>query len=327
VTSPTVPVLLYHSVSDQPGSGRFAPQVVPPAALQRDLEAIASHGKRGVPVHELLGSLDAGLPLEGLVGLSFDDGFLDFYEVALPILSRFGFRATLYVPTAFVGKSVSWAPGPDARRPTMSWGHLRDCAAAGTEIGSHGVSHVPLDVLAPSEAMAELTRSRQQLEDELGVPVQSLAYPHGYASPRLARRVRDAGYRSACVIGHRPWRTDRPRTAITRILVRAVPAGHHPAFDPPAAVLVEGVLKQFATPPWRLARRASRYALRLSARSAGDRNSGDRNSGDRNSGDRDAGDRDAGDRNSGDRDAGGHNAGAACGEPPTNAAQPATARS
>jgi peptidoglycan/xylan/chitin deacetylase (PgdA/CDA1 family) len=255
VTSPKVPVLLYHSVSEQSGSGRFASQVVPPATLQRDLETIALHGRRGVTVHELLDAVDQGLPLGDLVGLSFDDGFLDFYEIALPILSGFGFRATLYVPTAFVGKSASWVPGPDGQRRTLSWAHLRDCAAAGTEIGSHGVSHIPLDVLSPREAMAELVDSRQQLEDNLRLPVCSLAYPHGYTSPHLARVVCEAGYDSACVIGHRPWRTDRPRTAISRILARSGPKSRKPIFDPPAAVVVEGALKQLATPSWRFARR------------------------------------------------------------------------
>jgi peptidoglycan/xylan/chitin deacetylase (PgdA/CDA1 family) len=191
-----------------------------------------------------------------LVALSFDDGFLDFYDVALPILSGFGFRATLYVPTAFIGKSAAWVPRSDSQLRTLSWGQLRDCAAAGTEIGSHGVNHIPLDVLSPRQAMTELVGSRQQLEDNLGLPVRSLAYPHGYASPRLARAVREAGYSSACVIGHRPWRTDRPRTAISRILVRPESGSRRPSFDPPAVVLIEGMLKQLATPSWRLARRA-----------------------------------------------------------------------
>jgi peptidoglycan/xylan/chitin deacetylase (PgdA/CDA1 family) len=209
-------------------------------------------------VNELLDAVDQGLPVEDLVGLSFDDGFLDFYDVALPILSGFGVKATLYVPTSFIGKSASWVPGPDGQLRTLSWSHLRDCAAAGTEIGSHGVSHVPLDVLSPREAMTELVGSRQQLEDNLGLPVRSLAYPHGYASPRLARAVCEAGYDSACVIGHRPWRTDRPRTAISRILVRPGYGSRRPSFDPPAAVLIEGALKRLATPSWRLARRVGR---------------------------------------------------------------------
>ena len=264
-----MPVLLYHSVSDQPGSGRFASQVVPPATLQRDLETIALHGKRGVTVYELLDTLDQGLPLEDLVGLSFDDGFLDFYDVALPILSGFGFKATLYVPTAFVGKSASWVVGPDSQLRTLSWGHLRDCAAAGTEIGSHGVSHVPLDVLSPREAMAELADSRQELEDHLGLPVRSLAYPHGYTSPHLARAVCEAGYKSACVIGHRPWPTDRPRTAISRILVRPGLGSRRPSFDPPAAVRIEGALKRLATPSWRFARRVGRPVRPLVPRDRG----------------------------------------------------------
>ena len=80
----------------------------------------------------------------------------------------------------------------------MSRGELRALHGAGIEIGAHSVTHPDLSTLTYEEAKAELERSKRELEEMLGAPVEVAAYPYGRASAETVRAARDAGFRAAC---------------------------------------------------------------------------------------------------------------------------------
>ncbi len=120
------------------------------------------------------------------IALTFDDGYDDAANIALPILQRSGFRATFYIVTNFVGK-----PG------YMTWEQIELLRDSGMEIGSHTLNHRDLAVLSKEKAQEEITRSRQILEERLGVPVVSFCYPIGSYSPEVANLVQLAGYTNA----------------------------------------------------------------------------------------------------------------------------------
>ena len=158
------------------------------------------------------GSDHAAWPARPVV-ITFDDGTLDFWEHALPVLERVGFTATLFVVTGYVGGRSSWDRDlgePD--RPLMSWDQIRRLHGQGFEFGSHTHNHRPLTELSEEQARQELTRSRQALEDRLGVAPQFLAYPRGLYDDRHKRLARETGYAGACsVILHWRdlWRSER----------------------------------------------------------------------------------------------------------------------
>jgi peptidoglycan/xylan/chitin deacetylase (PgdA/CDA1 family) len=197
--SPGVPVLTYHSVSDDPPASTRALSVRP-SRLAAQLRFLRDHGFVGLTFGDLCRRVRAGVPLpERPVVLTFDDGYADTHETALPLLVEHGFPATTFVTTGWLRDA-----GPDAAgRPldrTMCWSQVRELADAGIEVAAHSHSHAQLDQLGDRDLTAELARSKVLLEDRLGTEVPSLAYPFGYSSPRVRDLVVMTGYRQAAAV-------------------------------------------------------------------------------------------------------------------------------
>ncbi|MGH9101640.1 MAG: polysaccharide deacetylase family protein [Acidimicrobiales bacterium] len=196
----SIPILLYHSVSDDP-PGWIAPFNVTPAQLREHLDLVRSAGATTITISGAVEALSRGEPLPPRpVVLSFDDGFRDWSEVAVPAMAERAMTASLYLTTG----ALEGSPSPCATRlppaRMLSWGELRDIRAAGFELGAHSHTHPELDVIRPGAAMEELTRPKALLEDALSAPVTSYAYPHGFATPAVTEMARRAGYSSACAV-------------------------------------------------------------------------------------------------------------------------------
>lgn len=192
-----VPILLYHSVSDHP-SPTIADFTISPSTFSRHLETIAENAASVLTVSEYVAAREGHVLPDRPVIITFDDGYADFYDHALPALEAAGLRSTLYVTTGFLegrpGLRVEHRP----RDRLLSWSQLHELIDRGVEIGAHSHSHFQLDTLNRPAAWYEITRCKTLLEDELQAPVSTFAYPHGHASPMLRRLVREAGYTSAC---------------------------------------------------------------------------------------------------------------------------------
>jgi peptidoglycan/xylan/chitin deacetylase (PgdA/CDA1 family) len=222
-----VPILMYHSISEQPPAAT-APLAVPPGAFAEQMALLDDRGFTPIPLSGLpirrSGEVraDRSAPAAGRpVVITFDDGYADLHENALPILERHGFTATAFVTTGWLADAGAHAAGRPPDR-TLSWGQVREVAAHGVEIGAHAHSHPQLDQLAGAPLYDELTCSRGLLEDALGVPVQAMAYPYGYSSARVRRAALHTGYRRACAVANEiadPARHDR--LALPRLTVRA----------------------------------------------------------------------------------------------------------
>jgi peptidoglycan/xylan/chitin deacetylase (PgdA/CDA1 family) len=197
-----VPMLMYHSIAAD-SSPQFRPFAVTPTAFAAQMAALESAGHTALTVSDftrLATGPSDGWP-ERPVVLTFDDAFSDFYETALPILQSHHFRATLYVPTRYIGSTSRWLSREgEGRRSMMTWSALHEVSDSQIEIGSHSISHPQLDLLSPDEAVREVTEPKHVLEQQLQVAVDSFAYPFGYWSPAVRRLVKDAGYVSACAV-------------------------------------------------------------------------------------------------------------------------------
>jgi peptidoglycan/xylan/chitin deacetylase (PgdA/CDA1 family) len=154
------------------------------------------------------------------VVVTIDDGVADFYMGALPVLTRYGFPATLYVTTGFVGGTSRWLSGVgEGLRPMLTWSQIADVQASGIECGAHSRSHPQLDILARAAARDEIVHCKSELEHQLGRQVATFAYPHGYYSAAVRRLVQEAGYSSACAVKHAMSATTDDRFALARIIV------------------------------------------------------------------------------------------------------------
>jgi peptidoglycan/xylan/chitin deacetylase (PgdA/CDA1 family) len=133
------------------------------------------------------------------VALTFDDGYRGLLDHALPVLERFGFRATFFLVSDRVGGTNAWdAQHGDAPRALMSWDEAAGLLARGMEIGAHSRTHPFLPDLPDRVLEDEVRRSKETIEDRLGRPVRYFAYPHGLLDERCRRSVMAAGYAGAC---------------------------------------------------------------------------------------------------------------------------------
>jgi peptidoglycan/xylan/chitin deacetylase (PgdA/CDA1 family) len=207
---PDALVLCYHAVSERwPAS-----LSVTPDALERQLATLGRMGFRGSTFRRLV----AGAPDGRSVALTFDDAYLSVLELAKPLLDAAGFPATVFVTTDFPGEPDrpmawdgidGWLGGPHEHelRP-MSWAQITALADGEWEIGSHTRSHPRLTSLADDALARELGESRATLEEHLGRPCTTLAYPYGDHDERVVRAAGAAGYAAA---GTLPGRLPRAR--------------------------------------------------------------------------------------------------------------------
>jgi peptidoglycan/xylan/chitin deacetylase (PgdA/CDA1 family) len=191
------PVLMYHSISPStaPDPHRLR---VHPDRLDRHLRLLRRLGLRGVGLTELLRAQERGAAGR-LVALTFDDGYTDFVEHAMPLLERHGMRATLYVVAGRMSGTNEWDTGP--RLDVMGPEQVRRVAAAGHEVGSHTLTHARLAGADPGTLTDEVATSRRVLEDVLQDDVVSFCYPYGAYDVAAADAVQAAGYDNGCVIG------------------------------------------------------------------------------------------------------------------------------
>jgi peptidoglycan/xylan/chitin deacetylase (PgdA/CDA1 family) len=214
VTAEPIPVLLYHSVSRHPSSW-IAPFTVDPGTFRRHLDLIAGAGRTALTVSALRAGIAGGQMPARPVLITFDDGFADTLEVAAPLLAGRGLPATVYLTTGFLGGR---SPGGDAM---LSWAGVAELGASGCELGAHSATHPQLDTLPRRLVHHEVAACKARLEEHLGAPVPSFAYPHGYSTPWIRRLVAEVGYQSACAVRNTfSSRADAP-FAIARLMITA----------------------------------------------------------------------------------------------------------
>ena len=214
------PVLLYHSVRDQP-TGQFGPYTVSRSQLATHLEQVTDLGFSTLTVGQLIAQRAAGQPLpERTAVITFDDGFADFADNAWPELTQRGLAATLYVTAGTVGRRSEWlTPLGAGDLAMLDRSQLRDLAADGCEIGAHSMSHPQLDCLTRPAATAEIRQSKDVLEQALGQTVDTFAYPHGYHNKAVKQLVAAAGYTSAAAVRNALSPADDDAFALARVTV------------------------------------------------------------------------------------------------------------
>ncbi len=178
-----VPILMYHHVSSAPPATELNYGLtVTDQDFTAQLTYLRDHGYHTVSELQIFDALYRHKPLPAKpVMLTFDDGYLDNYTDALPILKRFHDHGEFNIISAYVGTTLGV-------NSYMTWPQLRALVAAGMDIGSHTVDHQDLGTLSEDKIRFELRDSRNVLQQMLHIPVQWLAYPSGqpFASESVA---------------------------------------------------------------------------------------------------------------------------------------------
>jgi peptidoglycan/xylan/chitin deacetylase (PgdA/CDA1 family) len=199
-------ILFYHRISDDRDE-----LAVRPSRFREQMDYLASQSYRVVDVVEAADLLDRGELFTKTIGLSFDDGFLDLAEQALPLLAERGFRATVFVSPAVVD---GWARFNWYRDqpPVLGWDEIVELDREGTlAFEAHTLTHPNLLTLRDAAAKEEIMGSKIALEAHVGRPVQAFAYPSGLFGVRERELVAAAGFRVAvsCEPGPNSRGTDR----------------------------------------------------------------------------------------------------------------------
>jgi len=138
-------------------------------------------------------------PFVRMAVITFDDGFRDFLTSAWPALSEFGYNATVFLPTRFIGRQRAAFHGRDC----LTWAEVRDLRREGTLFGSHTVSHSPLAEMEQTVFESEIRDSKRTIEDELGESIETFSHPYAFPSAddaylqRFRHSLSSCGYRLA----------------------------------------------------------------------------------------------------------------------------------
>lgn len=198
--APYATVLTFHRVNDKEEQGGLT---VHPRLFEELLEVLG-RDYRIVPLARLLEMVAKAEPIPArTVSITFDDGYLDNFSVAAPILKRRKIPATFFVSSGYIGttRTFPWDVSTSISHPMMTWDQVRQLAAEGFEIGAHSINHVNLAACAPDLAEREIIDSKRHIEDQLGTSISGFAYPFGWKrsmSHGTSLMVKKGGFAYCC---------------------------------------------------------------------------------------------------------------------------------
>ncbi len=188
-------ILTYHSLDD---SGSVIS--LPADMFAKHMRFLKGNGYRAISLQRLCQSWEKqeALPSRTVV-LTFDDGYANLKEAALPVLQECGFEATIFLVAGHVGGYNNWPSQPAfvPHLPLLSWGDLRELSRHGFEIGGHTLTHPVLAGISKDALAREIERSKEIIEQKIGSPVQTFSYPYGIVDRASYQHVSSI-YRAAC---------------------------------------------------------------------------------------------------------------------------------
>lgn len=176
-------ILAYHKVDDS--NEQYS---ISPAEFERQISYLAESGYHTISLKDMYEAFSKNqkLPAKSIV-ITFDDGYKDNLENALPIMEKYGMKGTVFVLAGSVGQ-------PDY----LSWQDIKKMQSQKTEIGSHTFSHYNLSELDSGQQIEELKTSKTVLEEKLGTKIDFLAYPFGAYNKSAIEGLQKSGYLGAC---------------------------------------------------------------------------------------------------------------------------------
>ncbi len=182
-----IPILTYHYIGNNPNPADKARDnlSIAPDKFDEQMGYLSKNGYHATDFDTLIAALrgQTTLPPKSVI-LTFDDGYIDFYLNAFPILRKYNLRAVSFLPTGLIGTGYY-----------MSWAQVKEINASGlVSFQAHSVTHPNLAALSDSDLKYQMSKSKTTLESMLGKPVNTIAYPYGISDARVWQAVKAAGF-------------------------------------------------------------------------------------------------------------------------------------
>ncbi|WP_238177767.1 polysaccharide deacetylase family protein [Paenibacillus contaminans] len=201
----SIPVLNYHSVDYDPGNI----VVITPEKLDEQMAFLSENGYNPLTLDDFFLILEGGLePPEKPVLLTFDDGYADNYKYAMPIMTKYGFHATMFMSPGTIGQD--WY---------VNWEQAKEMKEAGWDIQPHGMTHPHLPKLSAEEQANEIIEARKQIEEHLGGTADVFCYPYGEYNGDTLRILEENDFRFAFTIQQGRTDSSQHKFQLKRIYV------------------------------------------------------------------------------------------------------------
>ena len=180
-----IPVLMYHSLDPNRIPGKLSVSL---EVFKKHLNFLKKMNFQILSIQQYLDRNMQASFFEKVAVLTFDDGYLDNYTHAYPLLEKMGFPCTFFVNPQSIGT-----------KGFMTWDMLQKMSRTpGIEVQSHGISHDPLKDLDEMRAKISICESKKILEHMLGKGVTGFSYPSGSFNDSIMKWVKESGYQWAC---------------------------------------------------------------------------------------------------------------------------------
>ena len=189
---PQVPILCYHQIRDwrPKDSKSMKDYIIPTAAFREQMQMLADSGYHTVLPDQLYAYLTTGAPLPARpIMLTFDDGDLDQYETAVPILEKHGFKGAFFIMTVAIGRR--------GKQPYMDKTQIKDLSDRGHAIGAHTWDHHNVKKYQGDDWKIQVEEPKAKLEAIIGKPIKYFAYPFGLWNKQALPEIQKRGYVAA----------------------------------------------------------------------------------------------------------------------------------
>ena len=187
------PILCYHKIAAPPTRARIKGLYLEPNLFRQQIQELAAEGFSFVSPAEQ--------DQARAIAITFDDGFLNNLEAALPVMQEAGCRAINFLVADRIGKTSDWEAREGGEADSlMDESQVREWLAAGNWIGAHTCTHPRLSQLSRAQAKEEIHASKKKLEDQFGLRIDHFAYPFGDYNLETVELVQEAGFQTACTM-------------------------------------------------------------------------------------------------------------------------------
>lgn len=212
---PEIPILMYHKIRDLSKDNPKFLTWVSPTQFKNQMEWLYQNKYTTISFDTLIEDME--IPSKSII-ITFDDGFKDNYTNAFPILKKYGFTATIFLTTDYIGRTNEWDKKfNELIFPMLSVKEIKEMNEYGISFGAHTCSHPDLRKLTKQEAEKEIRKSKTKIEELIGKPVTTFCYPFGLFNDETKQIVKEVGFKCACSVRIGPLRVKDDVYAIRRI--------------------------------------------------------------------------------------------------------------